>query len=225
LRRFFDGIDQGFDMKQSFARQHSSHRNHTPSPIRLPPPRPPVTEKRPEASPKPAMMISEEPALPASDEAPAATSQTPLSRQARRKAIRAEAKALRRKGSHPATLPQPIRTPAPAADLSVAEVMQIAQSAPVAEIAPAPAVSQAAKPQASEPALAAEPMPRERALVTAKPRGLARFGAMFRALFYVKQVRAVPAGRGEIASQLRTLRAELAALQRSVDSMIDSVAA
>lgn len=162
-------------MKRSQARQHSRRRDRTPSVICLPPPQLPVAPRR-------------EPAMVASREADAAA----LSRQARRKALRDEAKAMRRTGAVPETAapPEPVPTPG-------------------------------AEPEPALPVVAADvPLPPERALVAARPRGLALVA--HRMLVWSGLRR--PAPVGGMAQQLRALRDELATVQRSIDRLIEGAA-
>jgi hypothetical protein len=204
-------------MKQSFARQHSHHRDRTPSVICLPPPRPPVAMTRPaepEVEPEAAIAMPDHPEPLVAERAEVTAPAAPLNRQARRKAQRAEAKALRRQGHAPAPA-RPATAPAQ----------------PTLELGPEAAVEER---PAVEPILAATvaerdagtPLPPARALVAARPRGLALLAHRLRGMLGLRRGCALPAtGEGAIASQLRSLRAELAALQKSVDRMIDGVAA
>ncbi len=228
-------------MKQSFARQHSHQSSRTPSVIYLPPPKPPVTAKR-VTEPAPEAAI----ALPDTTE-PLVTERTEveapyvprMSRQARRKALRAEAKALRRQGQPV----MPVAQPAEPVAESLAQAMPEPEVAPaLAAIEPAPVITEpeiALEPEiaswvvAIEPAAAiapepeaAGPLPRARSLVATKPRRLALFAHRLRAIFGLGRASPVPEAQvdGAIASQLRTVRDELAALQRSIDRMIDGVA-
>jgi hypothetical protein len=200
-------------MKQSIARQQSRHRDYTPAALRLPPPKPPVVVKRPVEAVAEAAI-----ALPATPE-PLVTERTgipapqarPMSRQARRKALRAEAKALRREG-----VPVESAPPIPEPEAAPVPVPVVAASVPEIAETVAAAIPIAAETEA--------PLPRSRALVAARPRGIALVARRLRAIFRVKQAYVAPPEK-PIATQLRTLRDDLAALQHALDRMIDGVAA
>jgi hypothetical protein len=201
-------------MKQSFARQHSRHRNHTPSVIHLPPPAPPITAKRPvETAAEAAIALPPTPEPLVVERTEVGASQTPVSnRQARRKALRAEAKALRRLGE----------PPEPA--VRVASAAEPVAERPVEAASVDPTIAQAT-PVTTDfiPPEADRPLPRSRSLVTARPRGVALLSHRLRKLFgFAGGVRAPD--EGAIAAQLRTLRTELARLQRSVDHMLEGTA-
>jgi hypothetical protein len=177
-------------------RRHSHQRSSTSSVICLPPPKPPVTAPKPEPEVERAIALSND------AEEQVVSQSRAQSRQVRRQAARQEAKALKRRGMPPAQA------------VAAKEAKEKAASVAEAEVGPV-----------EVPAMAetTAPLPRNRSLAPTRRSALQAAGIWLGSLV-IKRKPVTPAHATTAAiMQVKAMRTELAAMQMSLDRMLDKL--